>query len=72
VSGAGLFALAVAALVQAQAGSWLVHYAAWLLRIYFGAGGAACMLIGAWMLRRAWRDGRATTPENGGVAGAEG
>jgi len=76
VSGAGLFALAVAALVQAQAGSWLVHYAAWLLKIYFGAGGAAFMLIGAWTL---WAQGtkrnrrrRASTPKSGGVAGAQG
>jgi hypothetical protein len=48
--GAGLLSLAVAALVQPQAGGWLVHAGAVLLRIMYGGGGAAAVLIGAWTL----------------------
>lgn len=57
--GAGLFLLGAAALVQPQAGGWAVHSMALLLRIFYGAGGVAVLLIGARSLRRAWR-GRCT------------
>jgi hypothetical protein len=56
--GAGLFALAVAVAVQPQAGVWIVHALAWLLRIYFGAAGFVVILLGAWFLYSALRDRR--------------
>ena len=56
--GGGLLALAVAVAVQPQAGVWLVHILAWLLRIYFDAGGFVVMLLGAWFLHNALRDRR--------------
>jgi len=56
--GAGLLSLAVAAVVQPQAGGWLAHSVALLLRIYFGACGVVAVLIGACLLLSAWRDRR--------------
>jgi hypothetical protein len=56
--GCGVLALAVAVGVQPQAGGWLVRSAALLLRIFYGAGGVAALLIGAWMLRSALRNRR--------------
>jgi hypothetical protein len=48
--GVGLLWLAVAAVVQPQAGGWLVHSVAMLLRIYFGAGRVVAVPIGACLL----------------------
>ena len=56
--GAGLLLLAVAAVVQPQAGGWLAHSVALLLRIYFGVCGVVAVLIGACLLLSAWRDRR--------------
>jgi len=56
ICGAALFALAAAVAVQPQADVWLVHALAWLLRIYFFAGGFVVMLVGAWCLYGALRD----------------
>ena len=56
--GAGLLSLAVAAVVQPQAGGWLAHSVALLLRIYFGACGVVAVLIGTCLLLSAWRDRR--------------
>jgi hypothetical protein len=53
---AGLIALTAAALVQPQAGGWLVHALALLLRIYFAVAGIVAVLLGSWLLRNAWRD----------------
>lgn len=52
----GLFSLAVAAVVQPQAGGWIVHSVALLLRIYCVIAGGLAMLIGAWLVCSAWRD----------------
>ncbi len=57
--GAGTLSLAVAAVVRPRASGWLVHSAALLLRIYFGAVGVVAVLIGACLLVSAWRDRRA-------------
>jgi hypothetical protein len=59
VCGSGLLSLAVAMAVQPQAGGWLVHSVAVLLRIFYGAGGTALLLIGAWILLGALRGRRA-------------
>jgi hypothetical protein len=59
VCGCGVFALAVAVAVQPQAGGWFVYSVAVLLRIFYGAGGAAALLAGAGMLHGALRDRRA-------------
>jgi protein-S-isoprenylcysteine O-methyltransferase Ste14 len=73
VCGAGLFSLAVAALVEPQAGGWLVHSVALLLQAMYGGGGAVVVLIGAWMLRGAWRDRRtAPQPASGSPAAPPG
>lgn len=53
VCGVGLLSLAAAAAVHPQAGGWLVHSVALLLRIYCGVGGGLCVLIGPWLLRGA-------------------
>ncbi len=54
----GLFSLAVAVLVRPQTGGWLVHAGALALRIVYGAGGVAIVLIGAVLLYRAWHNRR--------------
>lgn len=64
VCGVGLFSLAVAALVEPRAGGWLVHSVALLLKTMYGAAGAVAVLVGAWMLCRAWRD-RSTAQQPG-------
>ena len=53
--GAGLVSLAAAVVVQPRANGWLVHAVAVLLRVYFGAGGAVAVLIGACLLVSTWR-----------------
>ena len=53
---AGVFSLAVAVAVQPQAGGWLVHFVATLLRIFYGAGGVVGLLIGAGILHSALRN----------------
>lgn len=58
--GAGLLALAAAAVIQPRANGWLVHAAAVLLRIYFGAAGALAVLVGACLLISTWRNRRTT------------
>ena len=62
----GLLSLALAAAVQPQAGGWLVHSVALLLRIYFGAAGGLAVLISPWLLRSAWRDRRTARPQGQG------
>jgi hypothetical protein len=57
--GCGVLLLAVAVAVQAQATGWFVYSVAVLLRIFYGAGGVAVLLIGAAMLRSALRERRA-------------
>jgi hypothetical protein len=66
--GAGVFSLAVAVAVavQPQAGGWLVHSVAVLLRIFYGAGGVVGLLVGAGILHSALRN-RHTAPA--GAAG---
>jgi hypothetical protein len=59
VCGCGVFLLAVAVAVQPQAGGWLVHSVAVLLQIFYGTGGVAALLSGAWMLHNALRGRRA-------------
>ena len=61
VCGCGVFllAVAVAVAVQPQAGGWLVHSVAVLLQIFYGTGGVAALLSGAWVLHSALRDRRA-------------
>jgi len=54
--GAGVLSLAVAVAVQPQAGGWLVHFVATLLRIFYGAGGVVGLLIGAGILHSALRN----------------
>jgi hypothetical protein len=56
--GAGLVSLAAAAVVQPRANGWLVHVVAVLLRVYFGAGGAVAVLVGAGLLVSTWRNWR--------------
>ena len=56
VFGAGLLSLAVALAVQPQAGGWLVHFVAALLRIFYGAGGVVGLLIGTGILYSALRN----------------
>jgi hypothetical protein len=56
--GCGVLLLAVAVAVQPQAGGWFVYSVAVLLRIFYGAGGIAVLLIGAGMLHSALRDRR--------------
>jgi hypothetical protein len=58
VCGCGVFSLAVAVAVQPQAGGWLLHSVAVLLRIFYAAGCVAALLIGAGMLFSALRDWR--------------
>jgi hypothetical protein len=53
---AGLLNLGVAALIRPQTGGRLVHDVALALRTLAGVGGAAVVLISAWMLFRTWRD----------------
>jgi hypothetical protein len=53
--GVGMVSLAAAAVVQPRATGWLVHVAAVLLRVYFGAGGAVAVLVGACLLVSTWR-----------------
>ncbi len=57
--GCGVLLLVVAVAVQPQATGWFVHSVAVLLRIFYGAGGVAVLLIGAAMLRSALRERRA-------------
>lgn len=59
VCGCGVLALAAAVAVQPQAGGWLVHSAAVLVRIFCGAGGVAAVMIGAGMLHSALGSRRA-------------
>ena len=54
-SGVGMVSLAAATVVQPRASGWLVHAVAVLLRVYFGAGGALAVLIGACLLVSTWR-----------------
>jgi hypothetical protein len=54
--GIGLLSLAVTLAVRPQAGGWLVHLAAALLRIYFVVGGIVALLIGAGILSSALRN----------------
>jgi hypothetical protein len=54
-SGMGTVWLAAATVVQPRASGWLVHAVAVLLRVYFGAGGALAVLIGACLLVSTWR-----------------
>lgn len=65
----GLFSLAVAALVRAQADGWLVHAVAVLLRIMYGLGGVVCVLAGLFVLARCWRDWRVSGRGRAGGAG---
>ena len=58
-SGVGMVSLAAATVVQPRASGWLVHAVAVLLRVYFGAGGAVAVLIGAGLLVSTWRNRRA-------------
>jgi hypothetical protein len=58
LTGALSFAIAVA--VQPQAGGGLVRAGAVLLRIFYGAGGAASLLVGTVFLYSALRDRRIT------------
>jgi hypothetical protein len=58
VCGCGVLLLAVAVAVQPQAGGWFVYSVAVLLRIFYGAGAIAALLIGAGMLHSALRDRR--------------
>jgi len=53
-----VFSLAVAVAARPQADGWLVHSLAVLLQIFYGTGGAAALLAGAWMLHSALRDRR--------------
>jgi hypothetical protein len=55
VCAGGLFELVLAATVRPQTAGWIVHDAAVLLRIYFGAVGVLCVLFGAWLVVGAWR-----------------
>jgi hypothetical protein len=64
----GLLGLAAAAVVQPQAGGWLVHGLAVLLRIYCGLAGMVFVLVGAWWLYGTWRDRRMR--RKNGTAGA--
>jgi hypothetical protein len=57
--GCGAFCLAIAFAVQPQTGSWLVHSAAVLLQIFYGAGGVVALLLGAGVLRNVRRGRRA-------------
>jgi len=56
VCGCGVLSLAVAVAVAPQAGGWLVHLVAVLLRIYFVAGGIVALLAGAGILHSALRN----------------
>lgn len=53
--GVGLLSLGAAAVVQPQAGGWLVSAAAVVLRIGYAALGGVAMLIGAGLVCGAWR-----------------
>lgn len=55
ISGVALLLLTVSALVEAQAGGWVVHAAAVLLRVWFGAWGAVLLLWGSVEFCRTWR-----------------
>ena len=59
-AGVGMVSLAAAAVVQPRANGWLVHAVAVLLRVYFGAGGAVALLVGACLLVSTWRNRRTT------------
>jgi hypothetical protein len=54
----GLVSLAAAVVVQSRANGWLVHVVVVVLRIYFGAGGAVAVLVGAGLLVSTWRNWR--------------
>ena len=56
--GCGVLALAVAVAVQPQAGGWLVHAVAVLLRICYGTGGVVALLFGLGILHSALRNRR--------------
>lgn len=56
LAGAGLLVMAAAALIQPQAGGWLVHAVALALTAMYWAGGGVTVLIGLAMLVREWRD----------------
>jgi hypothetical protein len=58
VYGVGLVLLAMADAVRPQAGGWLVHSVAVLIRIYCVIAACVAMLIGTGMLRSAWRNRR--------------
>lgn len=57
-SGVGMVSLAAAAVLQPRGNGWLVHVLAVLLRVYFGAGGAVAVLVGACLLVSMWRNRR--------------
>jgi hypothetical protein len=67
---AGLLGLAMAAVVQPQAGGWFMHSVALLLRIFFVAVGGLFALVSVWLLVSAWRDRRAEGQD--GPSGATG
>jgi hypothetical protein len=56
VFGCGVLLLAVAAAVRPQAGGWLVHSVAVLLRICYGTGSVVALLIGIGILHSALRN----------------
>jgi hypothetical protein len=64
VFGCGVLALAVAVAVQPQAGGWLVHSVAVLLRIFYGTGGVVALLFGIGILQSALRN-RHTARQSG-------
>jgi hypothetical protein len=63
VVGCGVVLLAAAVAVQPQADGWLVHCVAVLLQIFYGTGGVAALLSGAWMLHSALRDRRTASQQ---------
>jgi hypothetical protein len=64
VLGCGALALAVAVAVQPQAGGWLVHSVAVLLRIFYVTGGVVALLFGIGILESALRN-RHTARQSG-------
>jgi hypothetical protein len=60
----GVLALAIAVAVRPEAGGWLVHLVAALLRIFYLAGGVVALLIGAGILHSALRN-RHTARQHG-------
>jgi hypothetical protein len=62
LAGAGLLVMAVAALIQPQAGGWLVHAVALALAVVYWAGGGVAVLVGLVMLVQEWRDHHRPAP----------